>query len=174
MSWQTLNYKPIGVNGSALDQTGKGANEAKLVMICWYTDHVQCRKATDPAKDLLDGSSSFKEISAKCAKEETVASDQIQSKEDLLKVIDSKTVNSEVTSLEAQKLLWSTQRKKGLRKFPRLLQSFMTRFADFLEAYAGIVEIVKQADSQYGGLAYSTLSVLLLVMCLASNSKVPF
>lgn len=39
----------------------------------------------------------------------------------------------------------------------------MTRFADFLEAYSGIVEIVKQADSQYGGLAYSTVSLLLLV-----------
>ena len=39
----------------------------------------------------------------------------------------------------------------------------MTRFADFLEAYSGVVETVKQADSRYGGLAYTTLSLLLLV-----------
>ena len=132
------------------------------------TDHAKCRKATEPAKDILDSSSSFKSISAKCAQVETTASDQIQSKEDLFKVIDSKIVDSELTSLEAHKLLWSAQRKKGLRMFPRLLQSFMTRFADFLEAYSGIVEIVKQADSQYGGLAYSTLSLLLLVIRLPS------
>lgn len=42
----------------------------------------------------------------------------------------------------------------------------MTRFADFLEAYSGIVEIIKEADIQYGGLAYSTLSLLLLVSAM--------
>lgn len=39
----------------------------------------------------------------------------------------------------------------------------MTWFADFLEAYSDVVEIVKQAESQYGRIAYTTLSLLLLV-----------
>lgn len=36
-------------------------------------------------------------------------------------------------------------------------------FSDFLESFSGIVEIVKAADQQYGGLAYGTLSVFLSV-----------
>ena len=58
---------------------------------------------------------------------------------------------------------WITRRSMGLRKFPKKLQSFITTFSDFLECYSGIVEVVKQADSQFGGLAYSTLSLLLIV-----------
>lgn len=40
-------------------------------------------------------------------------------------------------------------------------------FSDFLRSYSGIVELVKAADSQYGGLAYGTLSLLLSVSCVA-------
>ena len=43
------------------------------------------------------------------------------------------------------------------------LQKFLSTFGEFLESYAGIVEIVKGADQQYGGLAYGTLSILLSV-----------
>lgn len=40
---------------------------------------------------------------------------------------------------------------------------FATNFLSFLQAYSGIVEIMKGADLQYGGLAYSTLSLTLIV-----------
>lgn len=40
---------------------------------------------------------------------------------------------------------------------------FATNFSSFLQAYSGIVEIMKGADQQYGGLAYGTLSLTLIV-----------
>ena len=87
----------------------------------------------------------------------------VDSKQEVLLLTQYESATTELASAQAKNLAWSAKRKKGLRKLPTLLQTFMTRFADFLEAYSGIVEIVKQADSQYGGLAYSTVSLLLLV-----------
>ncbi len=87
----------------------------------------------------------------------------VDSKQEVLLLTQYEDAITELGSAQARNLAWSAKRKKGLRKLPTLLQTFMTRFADFLEAYSGIVEIVKQADSQYGGLAYSTVSLLLLV-----------
>ncbi|KAI4142990.1 MAG: hypothetical protein L6R39_004752 [Caloplaca ligustica] len=40
---------------------------------------------------------------------------------------------------------------------------FASNFASFLQAYSGIVEIMQGADQQYGGAAYATLSLLLIV-----------
>lgn len=62
---------------------------------------------------------------------------------------------------EAQR--WKKTRREGARKIGKGLQSFLCRFSDFLEAYSGIVEMMKGADQQYGGLAYGTLSLLLSV-----------
>ena len=52
---------------------------------------------------------------------------------------------------------------KNRHKASRHVQSFATKFSAFLESYSGIVEIVKGADQQYGGLAYGTLSMFLIV-----------
>lgn len=41
------------------------------------------------------------------------------------------------------------------------LQRFLSCFFEFLNAYSGIVECVKAADSQFGGLAYGTLAIFL-------------
>lgn len=49
---------------------------------------------------------------------------------------------------------------------------FVNNFASFLQAYSGIVEIMQGADQQYGGLAYSVLSLLLIVGQLASSTQV--
>lgn len=46
--------------------------------------------------------------------------------------------------------------------------NFADKFSQFLASFSGIVEIVKVADEQWGGLAYGTLSVLLIV---AYNKK---
>jgi hypothetical protein len=41
----------------------------------------------------------------------------------------------------------------------KAFQEGMTTFANFLEHFSGVVEVMKAADEQYGGLAYGTLSV---------------
>lgn len=71
--------------------------------------------------------------------------------------------STELTRAQEVQSSWRTRRNTGLRKFPKKLQSFMKTFSDFLACYSGIVEIVQQADNQFGGLAYSTLSLFLIV-----------
>lgn len=62
---------------------------------------------------------------------------------------------------EAAKEKWSKRRSKASVN----VQNFVSNFSDFLACYAGIVEIVKGADQQYGGIAYGTMSILLTVSC---------
>lgn len=50
--------------------------------------------------------------------------------------------------------------------------AFANNFSSFLQAYSGIVEIIQGADQQYGGVAYSALS-LLLILGISSENKVP-
>ncbi|KAL9024102.1 MAG: hypothetical protein Q9196_006758, partial [Gyalolechia fulgens] len=63
----------------------------------------------------------------------------------------------------AQRRSWAAKRKKGTRKVGTATQAFLNSFSGFLESYSGIVELVKVADNQYGGLAYGTLSLFLSV-----------
>ena len=118
---------------------------------------------------MSESSAAFAQDVDQLARREARASNVVRSKENALALTNYEAASSELELAEAKNIAWSNKRNSGLRKFPALLQSFMTRFADFLEAYSGIVEIVKQADSQYGGLAYSTLSLLLLVSDGAMN-----
>lgn len=53
--------------------------------------------------------------------------------------------------------------KNLLRRVGNNTVVFVNNFSGFLQAYSGIVEVMKGADNQYGGLAYSTLSLLLIV-----------
>ncbi|KAL8907851.1 MAG: hypothetical protein Q9207_001175 [Kuettlingeria erythrocarpa] len=62
-----------------------------------------------------------------------------------------------------QRMSWATKRTKGARKVGTATQAFLNSFSGFLESYSGIVELVKVADNQYGGLAYGTLSLFLSV-----------
>ncbi|KAL8791721.1 MAG: hypothetical protein Q9195_005658 [Heterodermia aff. obscurata] len=50
-----------------------------------------------------------------------------------------------------------------IRKAGKKTLVFANNFANFLQAYSGVVEIMKGADQQYGGIAYGTLSILLIV-----------
>lgn len=50
-----------------------------------------------------------------------------------------------------------------MKKVGKKTVVFANNFSSFLQAYSGIVEIMKGTDQQYGGLAYSTLSLLLIV-----------
>ncbi len=62
-----------------------------------------------------------------------------------------------------RKSSWNVRRQEGKGKFGRSLQGFLTTTSAFLQSYSGIVELVKVADNQYGGLAYGTLSLFLSV-----------
>ena len=128
-----------------------------------------CREAFSSAQDVSESSAIFAQDVDQLAKREARASNVVRSKENALALTNYEAASSEIELAEAKNIIWSNKRKSGLRKLPTILQSFMTRFADFLEAYSGVVEIVKQADSQYGGLAYSTISLLLLVSHGAMN-----
>ena len=52
-------------------------------------------------------------------------------------------------------------------KVGKATQTFSNNFSSVLQAYSGIIEIKKGADQQYGGVAYSALS-LLLIVCTCS------
>lgn len=53
--------------------------------------------------------------------------------------------------------------KRTIVKVGKATQTFANNFSGFLQAYSGIIEIMKGADQQYGGVAYSALSLLLIV-----------
>ena len=53
--------------------------------------------------------------------------------------------------------------QKKIVKVGKATQTFANNFSSFLQAYSGIIEIMKGADQQYGGVAYSALSLLLIV-----------
>ena len=57
---------------------------------------------------------------------------------------------------------WTADRQTSKRgRASQAFQESMTILANFLENFSGIVEIVRAADDQYGGLAYGTLSVFI-------------
>ncbi|KAI9694329.1 MAG: hypothetical protein M1820_009018 [Bogoriella megaspora] len=57
------------------------------------------------------------------------------------------------------------KRDHGVRKFVSTpFQKFAKLFSDFLIAYGGLVDILKNADSQYGNIASSTFSLLFAVI----------
>ena len=55
------------------------------------------------------------------------------------------------------------RRGKGGKHVSSEIQQFAKTFADFLGCYSQIVDIVKEADTQFGGVAIQTLSLLLVV-----------
>ena len=82
-----------------------------------------------------------------------------------------KTANAEsLETLLSHRLNEATgQRDKHASNQPKILKigkatrTFANNFSSFLQAYSGIIEIMKGADQQYGGVAYSALSLLLIV-----------
>jgi hypothetical protein len=65
---------------------------------------------------------------------------------------------------------WARRRKTGARKLGASAQSFLSNASAFIASYSGIVELVKAADQQYGGLAYGTLSLFLSVRTPVSRN----
>ena len=58
---------------------------------------------------------------------------------------------------------YETDRKHGRRKVGRIAQHFVRRFADFMQCYSGVIEILRGAGQMYGIVAYETLSIFLVV-----------
>lgn len=75
----------------------------------------------------------------------------------------SKVVNTTLTVARRQNSFYNNERTQGPKQLRRKLQNFAKTFSDFLGAYGGIVELVKNAGQQYGELAYETLSIFLVV-----------
>ena len=61
---------------------------------------------------------------------------------------------------------YQKERKTGGKKIGRSAQNFVKCFADFLNAYSGIVELLKGAGDIYGSVAYETLSIFFIVRIL--------
>ena len=53
--------------------------------------------------------------------------------------------------------------QQTIAKLGKSTVTFANNFSSFLQAYSGIVEIMQGADQQFGGAAYSVLSLLLVV-----------
>ena len=53
--------------------------------------------------------------------------------------------------------------QQTLGKVGKATVTFANNFSSFPQAWSGIVEIMQGADQQYGGIAYSALSMLLFV-----------
>lgn len=58
---------------------------------------------------------------------------------------------------------WLIRRKRGTHRAATKLQSALHRFHQYLESYSGVVEIVKQGGQEFGVIAYSTMSIFLVV-----------
>lgn len=58
---------------------------------------------------------------------------------------------------------WEVKRRNGRRKGAALVEKFLRNFSGFLEAYSGIVEVVKCAGAPYGEAGYEAVSLLLIV-----------
>ena len=54
-------------------------------------------------------------------------------------------------------------RATGHRRIGHLAQRFVACFSDFLSAYSGIVEVLRDVGQGYGTVAYETLSIFLVV-----------
>lgn len=57
----------------------------------------------------------------------------------------------------------------SIGKIGKAAVAFANHFSSFLQAYSGIIEIMEGADQQYGGVAYSALSLLLIVGVFSEN-----
>ena len=75
----------------------------------------------------------------------------------------SSYLDTEMRTLSVSKMDLDRKRDKGAHKFTGALQDSMVAFHDFLETFSGIVDIVSAADSQFGGVACATLSLLFVV-----------
>jgi hypothetical protein len=71
--------------------------------------------------------------------------------------------NSSLAGAKRVNSAYNQERTAGSRKRWKRLQQFFMTFADFMEAYSGVIDLVRSAGQQYGEAAYQSLSILLIV-----------
>jgi hypothetical protein len=72
-------------------------------------------------------------------------------------------VDVQVQKMENANTNFIAKRSKGVRKLGARFQELVVTFNRFLKAYSGIVEVMQNADSQFGNVAFSTPSLLFAV-----------
>jgi len=147
-----------GQNGSQSQRTGRPhAGQFR----CASTKQILIlpREILIEAKELLDSKSSFKQDAARLAGHRLLADvNSLETRSAMLCLADSAVVRARVGHRQ-----WRLGRNRGLHQISTKLQKAMTGFKQYLTGYADAVNIVKQADSNFGGLAYSTISLFLVV-----------
>ena len=58
---------------------------------------------------------------------------------------------------------WEEKGQVGSRRIGHGVQTFITKFAGFVQVYAGFVDLIRQSNGGYAEAAYSTLSLLFMV-----------
>ncbi|KAI4938729.1 uncharacterized protein J4E92_000010 [Alternaria infectoria] len=87
-------------------------------------------------------------------------SDLLQSLNAMPLDVLSNYVHKHAEDLGAAHTTLDQRRSDGVRKAWSKTERFVMQFDRFLNAYSGILDIVKTADAQYGGVAGSTLALL--------------
>lgn len=108
----------------------------------------------------------FWESSKKSLKEEDVklVDDAVQSYESENNIAGLERLLAEyLPATEAHVDRLYERREKGKKKASTHVQRFANTFAEFLQCYSPVLELVKAADHQFGGIAVQTLSLLLVV-----------
>jgi len=144
--------------------------DARFVLFCRDVILTLNREMLKSATKLLDSDDTFKRDLANIAGQRLL-DDMVSFKtqEALLGLATSEVLRARVAHRQ-----WQLQRTTGLRKVSTRVQSALMRFKEYMDCYSGLVDIVKQADQKFGGLAYSTLSVF-LVVCIPyslDNSRI--
>jgi hypothetical protein len=128
------------------------------------------RQLLKPAKDVIRGRDQFKQKLRSFLKKNRGNVEPPQTKEELEKEIAkydySNLKNEAGAALNAAARVnskYNRERNEGGKKIGRFAQEFVHSFSEFLGAYSGIVNIMKDAGQVYGEVAYETLSVLFIV-----------
>lgn len=90
-------------------------------------------------------------------------SDLLQSLNAMPLHVLSTYVHKHAEDLGAAHTALEQKRSDGVRKTWSKTERFVVQFDRFLNAYSGILDIVKTADAQYGGVAGATLALLFSV-----------
>lgn len=134
------------------DEYGKIPNilESKLI---------SCVRALLLAKEASGESERLKQLAHESLGDFDVNQHVQVTKDGLLKQLAGVKLHGALSA----KLDWTDARQHGVGKFGATVQHFATGLANFMGAYSGVVEAVKNAGGPYGTAGYQAISVLLIV-----------
>ena len=106
-----------------------------------------------------------KHLNAEVASTKTALEQQINNSFDELR----RQAVEDVNRATGVHRVYQRDRTTGGKKIGRAAQDFVRHFADFLNVYSGIVELLKGAGDIYGSVAYETLSIFFIVRFLMES-----